>query len=76
MDVAPHLGLLADAVTLKETFPCRKCVRLPLQVQLPQPQPPYSSSQSMVRLQQATQTLDADNLSRIINQVFRLNHSI
>jgi hypothetical protein len=37
---------------------------------------PPSCSQSMVRLQQTTQTLNADNLGRFFNRGFRLNDSI
>jgi hypothetical protein len=40
IDVSLRLGLLADAVTPKETFPCIKREHLPLQVRLPESQAP------------------------------------
>ena len=38
--------------------------------------PPHSCGQSMVRLQQSTQTLNANDLSRIINRMLGLDYSI
>jgi len=69
MDVALCLGLLTDAVTVRETFPCRKREHLQLRARLSESCPPCSSGQSVVRLQQSAQSLDADNFSRIINRI-------